>query len=132
MQYEESFPLIQVRLHDDRRAYRPGEPLAGTIMLHGMRRDELKSVTMQVLWFTEGKGDRDDGIVYSEELDLRGGPDFPFSVILPPLPLTYHGYLVKIHWCVRVKADRRRGRDLTYEEGFTLTSGQEAHWTEPR
>jgi hypothetical protein len=129
MRYDEAVPLIQVRLHDNKREYRPGETLAGTIMLHGMRQDELKSVAVQVLWFTEGKGDRDEGVVYSDELDLRGGPDFPFSLILPPLPLSYHGHLLKIHWCVRVKADMRRGRDLTYEEPFSLTSGQEANWT---
>jgi hypothetical protein len=59
-------------------------------------------------WSTEGENGLDP---------RRTGP---FRTALPNSPMSYRGAIVKIHWCVRVRAFLTRGRELKAEMGFRL------------
>lgn len=102
-----SAPGFVIELSDGMRRFRRGAVLSGVIRPGDA---ELAGATLAVLWYTEGKGERDEGIVYVEDLGglSRGvAPDgsleLPFRVTLPLWPVTYHGQIVKIHWEVAVR-----------------------------
>lgn len=91
----------------DESAYPPGSTLRGRVALTPLAGDEGRNVELTVLWQTEGKGDTDIGVVHHQIL-ASGDPvaaraTHSFAVVLPPLPLSYDGHLVKIGWLVRVR-----------------------------
>ncbi len=111
-----SAPGFVIELRDGVRRVRRGTLLSGVIRPGDA---ELSGATVAVLWYTEGKGERDEGIVYVEDLEglsrevaRDGSPELRFRVTLPLWPVTYHGQIVKIHWQVAV---RRRAAPWTIE-----------------
>lgn len=119
-------PSFDIRLDGDRRAYLPGETLAGEYRLVGASPADVRSVELSVLWYTEGAGDEELVVHFFE----RQGPDNEgrldasrprrFSTVLPNTPQSYEGLLVKIHWCVRARAFLRQGKDVLAEQAFLL------------
>jgi hypothetical protein len=117
-----SRPEIDVRLEQE--AYRPGDLLAGALALDPD--EELTTLELSVLWHTEGKGDEDLGVVHFE--DWSGPRDRPFdrsrpyafTARLPLTPLSYDGFLIRIHWCVRVRARWAAGGETLREVPFRL------------
>ena len=112
---------------------------ASTILLRGFAEVEareghrnveraLQAVEASVLWYTEGKGDEDMGVHYFERRvpadvddgDLRQWRRF--RTPLPNSPLSYHGEIFSILWCVRVRAFLKRGKQSFYELPFRLGS----------
>jgi hypothetical protein len=92
------------------RLYQPGEEVTGIYQL--VSQDDLNGtkVTFRAGWHTDGKGDRDEGVVHEESWEAgRTGPgvDGPreFRFKLPAEgPVTYYGHNIKIHWTVKVEA----------------------------
>lgn len=136
-------PEILIRLDDSGCSYMPGACLSGEYRLDGIDNSNLQAVEVSVLWHSEGKGDEDlavhefwrkgttalgaGAVVQPRPAPgLRGGgePCNPrperFSTTLPQSPLSYDGQIVKIRWCVRVRAIFKRGRDLVAEKSFRL------------
>src|SRR5262245_38553399 len=101
---------ILVRLDQDPPLYQPGATLSGRLEVRVPPDRELDAVEVSVLWYTEGKGDEDLGVHYFERLSrqdgtlLAPGEVRPFATPLPPSPLSYDGVILKIRWCVRVRA----------------------------
>jgi hypothetical protein len=112
-----SEPLIDVRL--ERSDYSPGEELAGAFVVEGDGSSELETLELSVLWHTEGKGDEDLGVVHFEEWGrdrpFEGGGPYAFTARLPRTPHSYDGVIVKVHWCVRLRA-RWEGSGETLRE----------------
>jgi hypothetical protein len=105
---------VVVQLDGGREVFWPGDRLAGRYRVVGVEPGDLKSVAVSVHWFTEGKGETDVGVHWQEE---RGEPAEPaadgcFATTLPPGPWSYDGLVVKVVWCVQVRATRRRGKPL--------------------
>jgi hypothetical protein len=125
-----SRPEIDVRL--EQTAYRPGDLLAGAFAIEAGPDDELATLELSVLWHTSGKGDEDLGVVHFEDWSQAKGKPFDrarphgFEVRLPQTPLSYDGFLIKIHWCVRVRARWQRGVETLREAPFRL--GEVATW----
>lgn len=121
-------PRLTLALDDHARKYRPGELLAGQFRVHGVNSEEVRAVELSVLWHTEGKGDEDMSVHHFEriELDSELGIDFQqprrFSAVLPNSPLSYNGMIVRICWCVRVRAYFWQGRELSLDVPFQLGS----------
>jgi hypothetical protein len=117
-------PDIEVRL--ERADYGPGELLAGAFAIEAGPDDELTLLELSVLWHTTGKGDEDLGVIHFEDWSPARGKPFDlsqphaFDVRLPRTPLTYDGFLIKIHWCVRVRARWAGGGESLREEPFRL------------
>jgi hypothetical protein len=117
---------IIIRLDDSGRAYSPGETLSGQYRIEATEDRPAQAVEVSVLWYSEGKGDEDLAIheFWRKDADAgdSGHPRRPdrFSTILPQSPLSYDGQIVKIRWCVRVRAIFKRGRDLVAQETFRL------------
>jgi hypothetical protein len=124
-------PLISIELDSPssqqrERRYLPGDVLAGAFQIDAVDAADIKAVEISVLWFTEGKGDEDLAVHYFERLAASDIPDIDlselrrFQTVLPKSPLSYEGVLVKICWCVRVRAFLRTGRDFVFEKAFQL------------
>ena len=119
-------PVIVVRLDGDSRPHRPGETLSGHYWIESLEAGQVKAIEASVLWYTEGKGDEDMAVHEFWRRDVAGAelPDArrpeSFSTVLPNSPLSYHGQLVKIRWCVRVRVFTHRGKDLVGERAFQL------------
>jgi hypothetical protein len=117
---------IEISLDSQARVYYSGERLSGTYVLRGFEPADLKAVEVSVLWHTEGKGDEDFQVHQFRRVSLDAGESFdvdapiPFESVLPNSPLSYDGVVVKIRWCVRVRAFPRRGKALFQQQYFQL------------
>ena len=109
-------PLISICLDGQKKQFQPGEELGCEYQVDAVDAQDIQAVEASVLWYTEGKGDEDLSVHYferriptdAEEADLR--PLRKFRTRLPNSPLSYHGVIMKVHWCVRVRVFLRRGR----------------------
>lgn len=121
-------PAVVLHLEGSRRHYRPGEILSGEYRLLNVAPEELDAVELSVLWRTEGKGEEDLGVHLFTRLSaasddrLHAQQSGRFSTELPNSPLSYQGALIRILWCVRLRAFLRGGRELFREEDFQLGS----------
>jgi hypothetical protein len=119
-------PRIKIVLDNPSRAFHPREVLWGQFSVEGVAPHDLRSVELSVLWHTEGKGEEDMSIHFFEQFNPQSGQAFDgpqphrFSTVLPNSPLTYSGFIVKISWCVRVRAFLSRGKELSLEVPFRL------------
>ncbi|MDR1491303.1 MAG: hypothetical protein LBT05_01060 [Planctomycetaceae bacterium] len=108
------------------RQYLPGETLAGSYRFESIGGETIQAVEVDVLWFTEGKGTEDFGVHDHWRRSADAGdwidPRRPgrFSTKLPRSPLSYHGIIVKVHWCVRVRVFLESGREIADELPFTF------------
>jgi hypothetical protein len=120
---------IELDEHDG--PYSPGETISGQYVVEDLQAHEVKAAELSVLWYTVGQGDEDLAVHYfarqsaDESLDSASQPadhDSPrrFRVVLPKSPLSYDGVLVKIRWCVRLRAFLARGREVVAEKSFQL------------
>ncbi len=117
---------VTILLDSHGTTYFPLEELAGIFRVDLDAPDELKSVELSVLWFTEGKGDEDFGIHYFErftfeqERSISVEDPVRFACELPRSPLSYDGAIVKVRWCVRVRAFFWGGKQASAEKNFQL------------
>lgn len=119
-------PLISIQLVNYESTYQPGDALECDYQIDAISSDEVHAVEASVLWYSEGKGDEDMAVHYFERRvpsDEDGGNVCAlhrFRTTLPNSPLSYDGQIVKIHWCVRVRAFVRRGKESCFECPFQL------------
>jgi hypothetical protein len=116
---------IEILFDEDRTVFAPGEELAGQFLVVPNDGQALKAVEVSVLWQTEGKGDDDLGVTHFERIEANTGAadllrPISFRTRLPNSPLSYHGQILRIVWCVRVRAFPQRGNEIVAEERFQL------------
>ncbi len=103
-------PKISLCLDDDGSVYQPGNTLSGEYRLKSVQPEEIRAIEVSVLWYTEGKGDEDMAVheFWRYGAEDPAGIDLAepgrFSTVLPYSPLSYDGMIVKVRWCVRVRA----------------------------
>jgi hypothetical protein len=121
-----SEPTVVILLDDDSSVYRPGGKLSGQYWIESLDADQVKAIEASVLWHTEGKGDEDMAVHAFLRRDADAGlplaPSQPerFAAELPNSPLSYEGQILKLRWCVRVRAFLHRGKDVLGERTFQL------------
>lgn len=119
-------PLVSIKIDRRQAPHFPGEILSGEYQIDAVEPTELRAVELSVLWYTEGKGDEDLGVHHFERRTDEDQEQVPltelskFSVTLPNSPLSYEGVLIKLRWCVRVRAFLKSGRDYFAELPFRL------------
>jgi hypothetical protein len=119
-------PTIVIRLDGETLSYRPGEKFSGHYRIKSLEELSVKAIEASVLWYTEGKGDEDMAI---HEFWRRDADDvYPidparperFSTTLPNSPLSYEGRILKLRWCIRVRAFPSRGKEIVSDKIFQL------------
>jgi hypothetical protein len=120
-------PLVSLIIHNRQAPHAAGATLAGEYQIDAVDAAELDAVELSVLWYSEGKGDEDLGVHYFERRTSEDeNEDAPltelrsFSIPLPKSPLSYEGVLIKLRWCVRVRAFLKSGRNNFAELHFQL------------
>jgi hypothetical protein len=118
-------PLVSIALKAYTRIFAPGDELVADFQIDAVEPGEVESVEASVLWFTEGKGDEDIGVHFFKRFD-GAGDAAPLDELrsirttLPHSPLSYDGRIVKVRWCVRVRAFLNRGRFVVADQWFQL------------
>jgi hypothetical protein len=93
--------VIQIETRDGRTVFQPGEELEGTVR---WRLDPPpKSLEVRLFWYTEGRGERDVGLVAALPV-ASPGPDGhqPFHFRLPPGPYSFSGKIIDLLWAIEV------------------------------
>lgn len=87
---------------------------------------QISGVELSVLWRTEGKGDEDLSVHHFQRLgrETLGAMDLEedqsFECRLPVAPLSYHGTLITLCWCVRQRVFIEGRKELMIEVPFHL------------
>lgn len=103
---------------------RPGQPLRGGLRLNVPEPLSVQRLEASVVWYTEGRGDKDEGVVWNqilaenEELDSQRA--FPLEIPMPEGPWTYDGKLIKIRWVIRVRVKPQGESETAGEKPFDL------------
>ena len=119
-------PAVSIRFDGNGRIYRPGETLSGEYAFTDLPANPTKLPEVSALWFTEGKGEEDLAVheFWRTDLEEVDAADLlrpqRFSTTLPNSPLTYDGRIVKIRWCVRVRAFFQTGKEVFGQKIFRL------------
>jgi len=121
-------PLISLQLREPNRVFNPGDGLECEYQIDAVDPLEIQAVEASVLWYTEGKGDEDLSVHFferrvphdAENGDLR--QLHRFNTVLPNSPLSYGGKILKIRWCARVRLFLRRGKEICFEQPFTMAA----------
>ncbi len=119
---------MNVSLCRDDATYTAGGFLRASWRVSRVKLEELSSVEVSVLWYTEGKGDEDLSVHYFRRYDSASLRDLgidvsqPIQCRLPPSPLSYRGHLLKIQWGIRVRVFVEEGREAVAEHPFYLVA----------
>ncbi|NUQ65686.1 MAG: hypothetical protein HUU20_24715 [Pirellulales bacterium] len=130
-------PSITIHFDSNGRAFHPGETISGEYCFDSFPSEEVKAVEVSILWYTDGKGDTDMAVhdfrrIASDEgewIDPRRPGSF--RTVLPNSPLSYDGAILKLNWCVRVRAFLGRGKEVVGELPFRLGAVAPAQATAP-
>jgi len=118
---------IRIRIKEAAGSLRfaPGDQIEGSVEIFPNNTINCQAVEISVLWYTEGKGRRNEGIVETQRFDVRQidpqqGFNEQFRVTLPSTPWSYAGHFINIIWAVHVKIDIPMAPDFNQETRFLL------------
>ena len=121
-------PAVMIRLSDVRPFYVPCDVLEFEYSLANIPTVQLNAIEASVVWFTQGKGTEDLGVHFFRRTSGQSLQEIDWtqpqviSVELPQSPLSYSGRLIKVVWCVRVRAYLNDGSEFISEQPFSLGS----------
>ena len=124
----EAQPAVNVALCREDGTYAGHEMLTVKWRVSRVALDQLQAIEVSVLWHTEGKGDQDLNIHHFQRLDenqiRRAGlaDEQSLQCRLPTTPLSYHGQLISLRWCVRLRLFMAGGREVVAEQPFHLVA----------
>lgn len=95
---------LAVALAGDRATFSPREAIEGTVSWRFGA--PLAKVELRLLWYTEGKGERDLSVVQVVPFEAPGADDRrSFKIELPPGPYSFTGRLVSLRWALEAVAE---------------------------
>ena len=119
---------MNVSLGREDGIYRAGGPLSACWRVSRVALDRLEAIEVSVMWHTEGKGDEDLHVHHFQRLDehhirrLGLADEQPLHCDLPFTPLSYHGRLISVRWCIRLRLFMTDNREVVAEYPFHLVS----------
>jgi hypothetical protein len=118
-------PQIEIWFADNRQEYTPGDVLECRYRLVDAEDLQCTALEASVLWYTEGKGEEDLLVHRFERKTASSMRDELLAeqvirATLPNSPLSYDGVILKIVWCVRIKAFGPKGRTIVRDRTFRL------------
>jgi hypothetical protein len=95
---------LQVETQGGANAFLPGETLEGTVSWQ--LDTPAETVELRLLWYTQGKGDQDVGVVSVVPFANPGPADRrAFRVRIPEGPYSFSGKLISLLWALEVVAE---------------------------
>ena len=98
-----------------------GDRISGQVVVETDELIECRAVRIAGGWHTEGKGDRDEEVIYATTLHkgkLNATHQFPFETMLPEQPISYSGHHIKVIWTATATVDLAWQKDPRAEEMF--------------
>jgi len=96
---------LRVETHENRIAYSPGETIAGLVTWALEKTPER--IEVRLMWYTQGKGDRDLEVADSVEFESPAQADAQiFKFVAPTSPYSFSGRLISLQWALEVVAGR--------------------------
>ena len=124
----ETQPAVNLALCQEDGVYEAGGTLTARWRISRVPLDEVHGLEVSVMWHSEGKGDEDLHVhhfhrVVENQLRRVGLADEQSTRCeLPVTPLSYHGKLISLRWCVRLRLFLDGGREIVAEQPFPLVS----------
>jgi hypothetical protein len=109
-------------------SYRAGGTLTAKWRISRVPLDQVQGLEVSVLWHTEGKGDEDlhvhhfHRVVESQIRRVGLADEQSLHCVLPATPLSYHGKLISVRWCIRLRLFLASGREIVAEQPFYMVS----------
>lgn len=119
---------MNVSLCREDGVYQAGGELTASWRVRRISVDDISSVEVSVLWHTEGKGDEDLHVHHFHRLSqeqvrsIGEAERQSLRCRLPASPLSYHGHLIHLRWCLRLRLFLTDGREILAEQPFHLVS----------
>jgi hypothetical protein len=89
----------------DRTSFAPGETVIGTVRWRCVEHPD--NADLQLLWYTEGKGNEDVGLVEETHFDMpQSAESRPFEFALPDGPYSFSGKLISLTWALELHVDK--------------------------
>jgi hypothetical protein len=126
----ETQPAVNLTLCREDGLYEAGGTLTVKWRISRVPLDEVQGIELSVLWHTEGKGDEDlhvhhfHRVVESQVRRVGLADEQSIGCVLPATPLSYHGQLISLQWCVRMRLFLIGGRGIVAEQPFHLVSSE--------
>jgi hypothetical protein len=103
----------------------PRSRLSGSVTVTPAKDIRAKQVYTRLQWHTEGRGDRDEGVVAAVEFpnaQLRANMPMVgrFTFDLPDAPWSFAGHYINIVWEVMLVVDIPMASDLRASQPFIL------------
>jgi hypothetical protein len=124
----ETQPAVNISLCRENGMYEAGGPLTAKWRISRVPLDEIQGLEVSVLWHTEGKGDEDlhvhhfHRVVESRIRRVGLADEQSIHCMLPATPLSYHGRLISVRWCIRLRLFLTSGREIVAEQPFHMVS----------
>jgi hypothetical protein len=95
---------LQLETRDGANAFLPGETVEGTASWQ--LDPPAETVELRLLWYTQGKGDQDVGVVATLAFPEPVAKDRrAFSLQLPEGPYSFSGQLISLLWALELVAE---------------------------
>jgi hypothetical protein len=92
---------LTIQLEQNETAFRPGDVVAGTVSWR--LEDQVREVELCLLWYTQGKGDDDAGLVKTVTFEQPSPSDQRrFRFTLPNGPYSFSGSLISLTWALEL------------------------------
>ena len=101
---------IRIEVENNQKEFEPGDSISGKVFWDLTK--EPKRVSVNLLWYTDGKGSEDLEVVDSMEIEsfnFRGSKGFTF--VLPDEPYSFSGTLISICWTLEAFAKKSKDKD---------------------
>lgn len=92
-----------IDLSIDKALYEPDEILRARLCADGLL--SAKTAELRLLWFTQGKGTQDIGLIQTMEIP-RSSASFTGEFRLPRGPVSFRGQLITLTWAVEAIIDQ--------------------------
>ncbi len=99
---------LTIETLDGKVAFAPGEPIDGVVSW--AFEGEAREVELRLLWYTTGKGDRDEGVIEVIRFENPARDDVQaFGFFAPAGPFSYSGKLITLSWALEatVRKDKK-------------------------
>ncbi len=113
---------IHIEIENNQKEFEPGDAISGKVTWD--LENEPKKVSVNLLWYTDGKGSEDLEVVDSMEVEsfsCRGNKSFSF--VLPDEPYSFSGTLISICWTLEAFA--KKGTDKDHYDIVVAPNGKE-------
>jgi len=115
---------MEIATEDRRFVFAPGEEVRGKVAWQLDAPPD--TVSLALLWYTEGRGDQDIGIAETVSFEAPGAEDRrDFRLRLPEGPLSFSGKLISLSWALELVAEP--GEHTQRVEILVSVTGAEIH-----